>query len=170
MIATQFPDTGWTLTAVPDDVAIADVPATVPGCVHTDLLAAGLIADPYLDDNETRLGWIGRTVWAYERSFRWSPDQNTETDLVCHGLDTVATVILNGGRVASTANQHRSYRFPVRHLLREGDNRLTVIFDSAYDMLLTLLPGEVAHISVTTDQDLDVAALVRAPVLRVVNG
>jgi beta-mannosidase len=27
---------------------------------------------------------------------------------------------------------HRSYAFPVRHLLREGDNRLRVRFDSAY--------------------------------------
>ena len=36
---------GWTLTG--GDVHA--VRATVPGCVHTDLLAAGLIEDPYLD-------------------------------------------------------------------------------------------------------------------------
>ena len=36
------------------------VPATVPGSVHTDLLAAGLIPDPYLDDHEALLAWIGR--------------------------------------------------------------------------------------------------------------
>src|SRR5437763_1320730 len=45
--------TGWTLRRA-DDVS-RPVPATVPGCVHTDLLAAGLIPDPYLDDNEARL-------------------------------------------------------------------------------------------------------------------
>ena len=42
---------GWTLRAVsgPVPAAIADnaIPATVPGCVHTDLLAAGVIADPF---------------------------------------------------------------------------------------------------------------------------
>ena len=50
---------GWTLRhvdgPVPDDLAVglgAPFPAPVPGCVHTDLLAAGLIGDPYLDDNE----------------------------------------------------------------------------------------------------------------------
>nr|WP_245674771.1 glycoside hydrolase family 2 protein [Herbidospora cretacea] len=115
-----------------DEVAIAGVPAVVPGCVHTDLLAAGLIPDPYLDDNEVRLGWIGRTTWAYETTFPWSADQHDNTDLVCDGLDTVATLLLNGVEIARTANQHRSYRFPVRHLLEEGDNHLTVIFDSAY--------------------------------------
>ncbi|MGJ6963976.1 glycosyl hydrolase 2 galactose-binding domain-containing protein, partial [Streptosporangium sp. G11] len=46
---------GWTLTAVSEDVRIAGVAAAVPGCVHTDLLAAGLIEDPFLDDNENRL-------------------------------------------------------------------------------------------------------------------
>ena len=35
------------------------MPATVPGSVHTDLLAAGCIPDPYLDDNERLLAWIG---------------------------------------------------------------------------------------------------------------
>ncbi|WP_405014720.1 glycoside hydrolase family 2 protein [Kitasatospora sp. NBC_01539] len=123
---------GWTLTAVSQDVQIADVPAAVPGCVHTDLLAAGLVDDPYLDDNETRLAWIGRTVWEYRTTFTWTPDPHDRTDLVCRGLDTVATVTLNGTRLGSTANQHRSYRFPVRHLLREGANTLTVRFDSAY--------------------------------------
>ncbi|WP_336207370.1 glycoside hydrolase family 2 protein [Nonomuraea sp. LPB2021202275-12-8] len=128
---------GWTLSAVSRDVrdtpatVPATVAATVPGCVHTDLLAAGLIDDPYLDDNENRLSWIGRTAWCYTTSFTWSADEHERTDLVCEGLDTVATVTLNGVRLARTANQHRSYRLPVRHLLREGDNTLTVTFDSA---------------------------------------
>ncbi|MGW0806331.1 glycosyl hydrolase 2 galactose-binding domain-containing protein [Nonomuraea sp. NPDC002799] len=119
---------GWTLSSRD----LAEVPATVPGCVHTDLLAAGMIDDPYLDDNEHRLAWIGRTDWTYRTTFTWSPDEHERTDLVCAGLDTVATLTLNGTRIGSTANQHRSYRFPVRHLLRAGGNELTVHFGSAY--------------------------------------
>ncbi|MEV4219004.1 glycoside hydrolase family 2 protein [Nonomuraea sp. NPDC049725] len=122
---------GWTLSAVPRDAGPTDVPASVPGCVHTDLLAAGLIDDPYLDDNENRLAWIGDTRWAYTTVFTWQGDEHERTDLVCDGLDTVATVTLNGVTVGSTANQHRSYRFPVRHLLREGANTLTVTFEPA---------------------------------------
>ncbi|MFI6131918.1 glycoside hydrolase family 2 protein [Micromonospora sp. NPDC051141] len=128
---------GWTLRAepgpqVPPEIAGVEVPATVPGCVHTDLLAAGLVPDPYLDDNENRLLWIGRTDWAYRTTFAWQPGDDDRVDLVCAGLDTVATVTLNGVEVGRTENQHRSYRFDVRALLRPGDNTLAVRFDSPY--------------------------------------
>uniref|UniRef100_A0AAU3GYA9 beta-mannosidase n=1 Tax=Streptomyces sp. NBC_01401 TaxID=2903854 RepID=A0AAU3GYA9_9ACTN len=126
---------GWTLSAdsaVPVGLPTGGVPATVPGCVHTDLLAAGLIDDPYLDDNETRLGWIGRTDWTYSTTFDWSDDGHAFTDLCFDGLDTVAAVRLNGAEVGTTANQHRGHRFPVRPLLREGPNTLAVRFTAPY--------------------------------------
>ena len=108
------------------------IAATVPGCVHTDLLAAGLIADPYLDDNELALTWIGRTDWSYRTTFDWTDDGADQVDLVCAGLDTVATVTLNDTVVGRTENMHRSYRFGVRSVLQPGRNELTVRFDSAY--------------------------------------
>ncbi|MFG2104179.1 glycoside hydrolase family 2 protein [Micromonospora echinaurantiaca] len=128
---------GWTLRAVPGprvpvEIAGRSVPATVPGCVHTDLLAAGLIPDPFLDDNERALAWIGRTDWVYETTFDHEPGSAEPVDLVCAGLDTVATVSLNGVEVGRTENMHRGYRFDVRAALRPGANTLTVRFDSAY--------------------------------------
>jgi beta-mannosidase len=126
---------GWTLDGPPLD---APVPATVPGCVHTDLLAAGLIDDPYLDGNEARLGWIGRTAWTYRTAFDWTVDAAPRVDLVCAGLDTVATVSVNGVEVGRTANMHRSYRFDVLRLLVTGRNRLMVQFGSAYDYALAV--------------------------------
>ncbi|KAB1931677.1 glycoside hydrolase family 2 protein [Micromonospora sp. ALFpr18c] len=128
---------GWILRAapgaqVPDEIAGRDVPATVPGCVHTDLLDAGLIPDPYLDDNELALAWIGRTDWSYRTRFAYATGDEDRIDLVCAGLDTVATISVNGVEVGRTENMHRSYRFDVRSLLRDGDNDLIVTFDSAY--------------------------------------
>src|SRR6266699_144219 len=128
---------GWVLSPAPESPLPAGVgreplPATVPGCVHTDLLAAGVIPDPFLDDNEERQHWIGHADWVYETTFDWSEETADEVDLVCAGLDTVATISLNGVEVARTANMHRGYRFPVRHLLVDGTNRLRVRFDSAY--------------------------------------
>ncbi|MFE0148268.1 glycoside hydrolase family 2 protein [Nonomuraea sp. NPDC059007] len=119
---------GWTLTGSD----FSGIPATVPGCVHTDLLTAGLIDDPYLDRNEERLAWIGRTPWTYETTFDWTDTGEDRVDLVCAGLDTVATVLVNGMQAGRTANMHRTYRFAVEHLLREGANTLTVHFDSPY--------------------------------------
>ncbi|WP_442933246.1 glycoside hydrolase family 2 protein [Micromonospora psammae] len=128
---------GWELRAVPGqqvpaEVAGRAVPATVPGCVHTDLLAAGLIPDPFVDDNETALAWIGRTDWSYETTFAHEPGDEDRVDLVCAGLDTVATITVNGTEVGRTENMHRGYRFDVRSLLRPGANTLAVRFDSAY--------------------------------------
>ncbi|WP_017581855.1 glycoside hydrolase family 2 protein [Nocardiopsis valliformis] len=121
---------GWTLTAVPHGGALSDpaaavgeVPATVPGCVHTDLLDRGLVEDPYLDDNENRLAWIGRTDWKYTRSLAEESQETGGTaervDLVCDGLDTVAAVRVGGREVGRTANMHRSYRFDITEALAE---------------------------------------------------
>jgi beta-mannosidase len=126
---------GWSLVAgqgsgVPENVAGRSVAAAVPGCVHTDLLAAGLIPDPYLGDNEAELTWIGETDWTYRTTFTWSGEDEDRVDLVCDGLDTVATVTLNGVELGRTANMHRGYRFPVRDHLRVGANSLVVDFAS----------------------------------------
>jgi beta-mannosidase len=129
---------GWTVAPalgaqLPPAVSVGRVAATVPGCVHTDLLAAGRIPDPYLDDNEIALSWIGRTDWVYETTFDWAGDaSDNRVDLVCAGLDTVATVTLNGVEIGRTANMHRGYRFDVRSLLRPAANELRVRFDSPY--------------------------------------
>jgi len=131
--------TGWTLRPIADQtpaevpvgIAGAEIAARVPGAVHTDLLAAELIPDPYLDQNEAELTWIWRTGWRYETRFTFPGESADRVDLVCDGLDTIATVEVNGTQVASTANMHRSYRFEVTRLLRAGDNRLAINFGSA---------------------------------------
>ncbi|GAA5183692.1 glycoside hydrolase family 2 protein [Rugosimonospora acidiphila] len=125
---------GWTLTAAESTPigAASPVPATVPGCVHTDLMDAGLIPDPFLDDNEQAVAWIGRTDWRYQTTFDWAGTADGQVDLVCAGLDTVATITLNGRVLGETANMHRHYRFPVGDALRPGANTLEVRFDSAY--------------------------------------
>ena len=88
---------GWTLQAVrgevPDGIAGVTVPATVPGSAHTDLLAAGLIPDPYLDTNESSLVWAHRTDWRYATTVDVpAAEPGERVDLVMQCLDTVATV------------------------------------------------------------------------------
>ena len=58
VLIRQYLHDGWQLTAttneVPDNVRGRTVPATVPGSTHLDLLASGLITDPFLDRAEDR--------------------------------------------------------------------------------------------------------------------
>ncbi len=129
---------GWTLCAaggpIPEAIAGRRVPAQIPGTVHTDLLAAGLIGDPYLDLNETTLEWMHRADWRYERELAVPPPAKDErVDLVFEGLDTVATVSLGDAVLARTFNQHRSYRVDVTEKLSAaGDPAvLAVHFRSA---------------------------------------
>jgi len=128
-------DQGWTVRAtagpVPPELDGVDVPATVPGGVHTDLLAAGLIPDPYLDENEALLAWVGDVDWRCTTTFIWDADDaragHDVVELVAEGLDTVATVELDGSVVARTANMHRTHRV---HLtgLAVGEHTLAVTF------------------------------------------
>jgi len=129
---------GWTVRAVggpvPAEVGDAPLAAEVPGTIHTDLLAAGLIADPYTGTHETGLVWLHRSAWLYESAPATAPvGLDERVDLVFEGLDTVATVVLNGIEVGRTANMHRGYRFDVRDLLRPGSQVLSVRFDSALE-------------------------------------
>jgi len=147
-------DGTWTVEAVSGPAGSErfrdPVAAEVPGCVHTDLLRAGLIPDPFDGDGEAETQWIGDTVWRYRRTFAWAAPDETRHDLVADGLDTLATIELNGVVVATTANQHRSYRFPVGHLLRPGTNELVVTFDApvpAAERLSALHGGELPHVN-----------------------
>ncbi|MGV8976622.1 MAG: glycosyl hydrolase 2 galactose-binding domain-containing protein [Cellulomonas sp.] len=136
MLSSTLHD-GWSLRAttgqVPASIAGRDIPAEVPGCVHTDLMAAGMIADPYLDSNEAGLVWMHRTSWHYRRVLQAAPAAATErVDLVCEGLDTVATIRLGDLVVGRTANMHRTYRFDVRkHLDRAAGAETTLSIELA---------------------------------------
>ena len=105
-----------------------DLPVTVPSCVHTDLQAQGIIPDPFLDDNERLLAWIGYCDWTYSTQF--DAPAADKTLLVFEGLDTVAEVILNNQIIAAVKNMHRSYRFEVSNLLTPTGNQLVVRFKS----------------------------------------
>ncbi len=108
------------------------LPASVPGGVHTDLLALGLIPDPFVGDNEKRVQWVAEAVWEYRRRFSLTPEllQQPRIELVCDGLDTLATLSLNGQELGHTANMFRQYRFDVKPLLKAGENELVIKFDS----------------------------------------
>ena len=109
------------------------LPATVPGCVHTDLLAAGKLPDLFWGANEEQVQWIEERDWEYQTTFTVAKNLLTEeiVELVADGLDTVAIVVLNGKTVAETENMFIGYRWNVKHLLRPGKNELRIRFNSA---------------------------------------
>ncbi len=102
--------------------------ATVPGCVHQDLLREGLIPDPFVGTNTDAALWVEHKDWWYRRRFATPAGAaGSPARLVFHGLDTFATVWLNGHRLGRTDNMFRRYAFDVGDRLRAGgDNELVV--------------------------------------------
>lgn len=121
--------------------------ATVPGCVHRDLWRHRLIPDPFYGTNELDLQWIEEHDWEYATVFHMPAGYLAEKviDLVCDGLDTVATVTINGRTVARTENMFTGYRWNVRPLLRPGVNRLCIRFDSALRYIRTHRLGHTSR-------------------------
>jgi beta-mannosidase len=91
------------------------MPATVPGGVHTDLMALGKIPDPFVADNEKKVQWIGETDWEYRYTFDAAPELLKEAKqfLVCDGLDTLAEVSLNGKPIGKADNMYRQWKWEV---------------------------------------------------------
>ena len=116
---------------------VEDVPgpwhaATVPGSVYADLIAAGELKDPYWRDNETEaLRWMEHD-FRYARAFD-VPEDILARDRVllrCEGLDTLATIELNGQSVGTANNMHRTWEYDVKSLLKPGENEIAVVFSS----------------------------------------
>ena len=125
------------------------LPANIPGTVHTDLMASGRIPDPFAADNEKRIQWIAESDWVYRNSFACTDELLSEEKvfLVCDGLDTLATVVLNGHELGHTDNMFRRYQWEVKPLLNtKGANDLTITFSSpvkfaAEEQAIRPLPG-----------------------------
>ncbi|HYE13255.1 MAG TPA: hypothetical protein VD968_02315, partial [Pyrinomonadaceae bacterium] len=128
--------------------------AAVPGCVHTDLLRHRLIEDPFYRDNERKLQWIGKTDWEYETTFRAGPAllARRNVELVFEGLDTYATVTLNGVRLLEADNMFRTWRVGARGALKEGENTLRVVFRSPINEVLPRMKTLGHELPASNDQ------------------
>src|SRR5271155_3528751 len=128
--------------------------AQVPGGVQTDLLRDGLIPDPFYQDNDTRLQWIGLTDWEYRTSFQADAATlaHDHVDLVFDGLDTYADVYVNDQAVLHSDNMFRRWRVPAQTLLHADPNTQRVVFHSPIESMIPkvkalpyILPSVSSH-------------------------
>ena len=107
--------------------------ATVPGTVHTDLFANQLIPDPFYGGNEKQLQWIENEDWEYETFFSVTNSEfsHENIELELNGLDTYATVFLNGIAILEADNMFRKWSLSVKNQLKKGKNHLKIVFHSA---------------------------------------
>ncbi len=151
-------DGAWEVRIDPaDDAAKAHpkeaqwFPARVPGSVQQDLIAAGRAPDPFKGINEARIQWAGLTSWQFRRVIEATPAMlaRDHVELVFDGLDTFASVTLNGKQLLATDNAHRRWRVDAKAALKPGRNELIVRIASPIRTLQPMvladpnpLPGE----------------------------
>lgn len=115
--------------------------ATVPGGVHTDLLANNMIPHPWIGTNEDSVQWIENENWVYRTIFNLDENQHNREviDLVFEGLDTFAEVFVNDTLVLTANNMFRTWRINIKPNATPGTNELKVIFKSPTKELTPLL-------------------------------
>ena len=121
----------WTLTL--EDGRAFETP--VPGTLLQTLLEHRVIPDPFDGMNEYEACEQTRRTFTMERSFSVSEEELgcPCADLVFEGVDTEAVLFVNDRQAAVFNNMHRTWRVPVRGLLRPGENTLRVVFSPALD-------------------------------------
>lgn len=115
---------GWQLANKNNTVQVPNL--QIPSTVHMALKNAGKIGEPYFRFNDVDLRWVAQDDWSY--SYTFSQEQvaalrekaaNSAMYLVCEGLDTVASIFINGQFVATTNNMFRRYQFSIASLLQD---------------------------------------------------
>lgn len=110
----------------------APIQAVVPGSVYSALLDGRRMEDPFWRDNEMEALALMKNDFVFSHTFE-ATDQllnHSSILLKCEGLDTLATLYLNGALIASTNNMHRTWEFEVKPLLLQGKNHIEIHFKS----------------------------------------
>ena len=122
--AADFDDAEWLEVALPADV-------------HTALIAAGRIPEPYADANESAVSWVAEREWWYRCAVDQvgpRPADGERLRLVFHGLDTEVTIWLNGSLLGNHASMFRPAEFDVTDLLDyDGPNVVSLRFANLVD-------------------------------------
>lgn len=120
--------------AVPEYIDYFWMTASVPGDVHSTLIDRKLIEDPFYGHNDLKCQWVEEKVWWYRNTFEFTDEisKDHRYELMFEGLDTFATVYLNGVELGSTENMYMSHSFEVARELKQGKNVLAVKFDPVH--------------------------------------
>ncbi len=135
----------WTFRKMQDDQKKI---AHIPGNIFLDLKLNGLIPDPLLGSNESKLQWVSQQEWIYETLIDISPkdfkkwkNKNVRVHFPC--IDTYADLYINDEWAGRTDNAFIHWNFPIQNFIKQGKNVIRVVFQSPYVIAqkkLTRLP------------------------------
>ena len=106
------------------------LPVDAPGDTYLALHAAGRIPHPFAAENEAACAWVKEREWWWRTTFDASPPRPDERVLIVfEGLDTFATIWVNGVEMGATSNMFLEHRIDVGALLHaDQENHVVVRF------------------------------------------
>lgn len=122
-------DGKWTLYGKNENGESFALLACVPGCVHSDLINAGIIKELFYRDNAKKYDWIEKEDFSYVCEFNVETLQKNAY-LEFDGLDTYCSVFLNDKLLGECDDMFIAYEFSVDGILKQGENRLEIRFRS----------------------------------------
>ncbi|MDW7658075.1 MAG: glycoside hydrolase family 2 TIM barrel-domain containing protein [Bacillota bacterium] len=123
------------------------IEAMVPGNVEQDLVRAGLEEDPFLADHVLEFEKYEYCNWLFERTFDAdSRYEGRRVTLRFGGINTFATIILNGTVIGEAANMLIPHSFDITSSLRwHESNTLTVYIRSSMNQARQLTYTAAVH-------------------------
>ena len=105
---------------------------TVPGSIHTVLLSAKMIDEPYWSFGDTRLRYLIYESWTFTKHFFLPTDFFNLTQMTLHfdQIDTVANITQNECFLGNTSSMFFAYTFNISYTCLHKDNILRIKFIS----------------------------------------
>ena len=126
--------------------------ATVPGSIHTALMEAGILDDPYYGQNDSAAREKSFQTWWLRRTFTYNGDTN-DTQLVFDGVCDRADFWLNGHKLGFHQGMFGGPEYDIEEYLVQGENTLvvklypavtdwnnTVVFNCSYGWHYCIIP------------------------------
>ncbi|MBB6479730.1 beta-mannosidase [Spirochaeta isovalerica] len=125
----------WKITSQDGQYSLT---SEVPGSLFYALEEDGQLGEGlFYRENNRKALQIADRDFLWERTFTLSGDflKSEQIHLVAEGLDTLGEISINGKHVASTDNMHRTWRFNVASCLKQGENRISILFRNSLEYI-----------------------------------
>ncbi|MHB9131365.1 MAG: glycoside hydrolase family 2 protein [Armatimonadota bacterium] len=124
----------WTLNnSLHGSAELGPFPAVVPGAVQADLLAVGVIPNPYWEEQSRLSEWVAMRQWEYIREFTPPGEmRGMRVMLVLDGIDPGGVVALNSVQLIEHDGQFIPLEIDVTDkLIFDAPNQLRIILREA---------------------------------------
>lgn len=128
----QFAAKPWTVEGAQLGYSRLDwYAAEIPGCIHTDLMRHGILADPRVGMQEISAQWVDETTWIYRTEIDLSSLHHSRAVLIFNGLDTFAEIRLDGEIIGSSEDMFLPIECDVSRYINQGPKQLEIEFTPA---------------------------------------